>query len=205
MIERMRKAVIYIHGKGGSPDEAEHYRALFPRCDVLGFDYRAGTPWEAKAEFTAYLAGVSRKYDAVSFVANSIGAYFLMNADVGEKAAAAYFISPVVDMEKLITDMMAWAGVTEDELREKRTVETAFGETLSWDYLRCVRENPVKWDVPTRILYGEKDALISPETVSDFAQKLGAPLTVMPGGEHWFHTEEQMAFLDGWIREGEQI
>ena len=23
---------------------------------------------------------------------------------------------------------------------------------------------------------------------------------VMPGGEHWFHTPEQMAFLDGWIQ-----
>ena len=26
-------------------------------------------------------------------------------------------------------------------------------------------------------------------------------LTVMPGGEHWFHTEEQMAFLDSWLQE----
>ena len=28
-----------------------------------------------------------------------------------------------------------------------------------------------------------------------------ASLTVMPEGEHWFHTEEQMAFLDNWILE----
>ncbi len=27
----------------------------------------------------------------------------------------------------------------------------------------------------------------------------GAELTVMPNGEHWFHTEEQMQFLDRWI------
>ena len=27
-----------------------------------------------------------------------------------------------------------------------------------------------------------------------------ADLTVMPGGEHWFHTEEQMQFLDQWLR-----
>ena len=26
-----------------------------------------------------------------------------------------------------------------------------------------------------------------------------ATLTVMEGGEHWFHTEEQMDFLDRWI------
>ena len=24
-------------------------------------------------------------------------------------------------------------------------------------------------------------------------------LTVMPGGEHWFHTDEQLRFLDRWI------
>ena len=35
----------------------------------------------------------------------------------------------------------------------------------------------------------------------DFARKIGAPLTVMDGGERWFHTAEQMAFLDKWVRE----
>ena len=37
------------------------------------------------------------------------------------------------------------------------------------------------------------------ETISAFAKRIGAELTVMPNGEHWFHTEEQMRFLDGWI------
>lgn len=27
-----------------------------------------------------------------------------------------------------------------------------------------------------------------------------AQLTVMQNGEHWFHTEEQMRFLDNWIK-----
>ena len=39
------------------------------------------------------------------------------------------------------------------------------------------------------------------ETVSAFAKRYHADLTVMPGGEHWFHTGEQMQFLDHWIRE----
>ena len=38
------------------------------------------------------------------------------------------------------------------------------------------------------------------ETVSEFAEQTGAILTVMNDGEHWFHTEEQMEFLDNWIR-----
>ena len=35
-------------------EEAEHYRALFPDAEVIGFDYRAQTPWEAKEEFPAF-------------------------------------------------------------------------------------------------------------------------------------------------------
>ena len=54
--------------------------------------------------------------------------------------------------------------------------------------------------MPTRILYGEKDHLTDRTTITAFAAGISAPLTVMPGGEHWFHTPEQMAFLDDWIR-----
>lgn len=59
-------------------------------------------------------------------------------------------------MERLIADMMIWANVTEDELKEKKEIQTTFGETLSWDYLCYVRENPIIWKIPTHILYGEK-------------------------------------------------
>ena len=195
----MKKAVIYIHGKGGNAAEAEHFRPLFSDADVFGFDYHAETPWEAKTEFTAYFDGIRKAYNTVSVIANSIGAYFLRNMDGCETINTAYFISPVADMEALITDMMTWAGVSEEELKEKKTVETAFGETLSWDYLVYVRAHPLRWTVPTDILYGENDALISFSAVSAFAKKINAPLTVMPDGEHWFHTPEQMDFLDRWI------
>ena len=63
-----------------------------------------------------------------------------------------------------------------------------------------VRENPIKWSISTKILYGSNDNLTSLETIREFAQKIDAPLTMMDGGEHWFHTAEQMVFLDGWIR-----
>jgi hypothetical protein len=41
---------------------------------------------------------------------------------------------------------------------------------------------------------------MSIETITDFALKHNATLTVMESGEHWFHTEEQMLFLDNWIK-----
>lgn len=74
------------------------------------------------------------------------------------------------------------------------------GETLSWKYLSYARNNPINWDVPTYILYGECDNLTPFETISAFSKKSGAKLSVMKGGEHWFHTEEQLKFMDEWLK-----
>lgn len=77
-----------------------------------------------------------------------------MNALAKKTISKALFISPIVNMERLITDMMSWSNVTEDELCSKREISTDFGETLSWEYLCYVRKNPIKWKIPTCILYG---------------------------------------------------
>ena len=195
----MKEIVIYVHGKGGSAAEAGHYRPLFPDAEVVGFDYRAQSPWEAEAEFPPFFAAQRKRCDRLTLIANSIGAFFSMSALDAALVDRAYWISPVVDMEKLIGDMLQWAGVREQELAEKQEIPTAFGETLSWEYLCYVREHPITWHVPTRILYCDKDNLTSLDTISAFAKQHDAELTVMPDGEHWFHTEEQMRFLDDWI------
>lgn len=199
----MKKAVLYIHGKGGSAGEAEHYKSLFPEYDVIGFDYKSSTPWDCKPEFKSKTNEIKSNYGGVILIANSIGAFFSMNAFDGDDIEKAYFISPIVDMEKLICDMMKWASVTEEQLKAEKIIQTAFGEALSWDYLCFVRQNPIKWSVPTKILYGDKDDLTSYETMSKFASEHNAALTVMKDGEHWFHTEEQMRFLDKWILQNE--
>ena len=196
----MKQLVIYVHGKGGSAKEAEHYKSLFDGSDVIGFDYKSKNPWEAKREFSQYYDLHSEGYESVVLIANSIGAFFSMNALAEKNISQALFISPVVNMEKLITDMMMWSNVTEDELRNKKEILTEFGETLSWEYLCYVRKHPIKWNIPTCILYGGKDHLTSRETISEFAEKQDADLTVMEDGEHWFHTNAQMQFLDDWIR-----
>lgn len=196
----MKQIVIYVHGKGGTADEARHYQPLFAESDVIGFDYKSQNPWEAKREFSEFYDLHSKGYDSVILIANSIGAFFSMNALSEKNISKALFISPIVNMEKLITDMMTWANVTEDELCRKKEITTNFGETLSWEYLCYVRKHPIKWNIPTCILYGANDNLTSIETVSEFAEKTGAILTVMNDGEHWFHTAEQMEFLDNWIR-----
>ena len=74
-----------------------------------------------------------------------------MNGNIDDKINRAFFISPIVNMEKLITDMMSWANVTEEDLQEKKYIETEFGETLSLEYLSYVRKHPIIWNVRTDI------------------------------------------------------
>ena len=195
----MKDAVVYIHGKGGSAAECEHYRPLFPDCAVIGLDYHTFSPWETGAEIRAAVEKLRAEYESIVLIANSIGAYFSMNAGIDSMIRRAFFISPIVDMEKLITESMQWANISEAELKAKGLVHTAFGEDLSWEYLCYVRSHPIDWTVPTQILCGSRDDLTSPDTIRDFAGRHSAALTVMEGGEHWFHTEEQMRFLDEWI------
>ena len=97
----MDKAVIYIHGKGGNAEEAIHYKPLFSNCDVIGLDYTAQFPWEAKEEFPLLFNSIYRNHKTVEVIANSIGAYFAINALSNQQIEKAYFISPVVDMERL--------------------------------------------------------------------------------------------------------
>ena len=197
----MKDLIVYVHGRGGSAEEAEYYKMLFPKSEVIGFDYRSQTPWEAKKEFPEFFAVQRSRCEHLTLVANSIGAFFALSSLDETLVDRAYLISPVVDMENLICNMMQWSNVTEQELAEQQKIATGFGETLSWEYLCYVRKHPIIWNVPTCILYGEHDNLTSLETVSAFAMQHHADLTVMPGGEHWFHTEEQMQFLRHWIRE----
>ncbi len=195
----MKQLVIYIHGKGGTPEEAEHYRPLFPDSTVTGPDYTSQTPWEAKREFPTLFESLSKGYDRVILIANSIGAYLALNSLSDRRIERALLISPVVDMEGLIRGMMQQEGITEEELRSKGEIGTSAGETLSWQYLSYVRENPIEWSIHTGILWGSSDWLVPRGTVESFAARTGAKLTVMEGGEHWFHTAEQMSFLDKWI------
>lgn len=167
---------------------------------MFGLDYKGTTPWETKEEILNEYESLCKKYDSILIIANSIGAYFTMNALADKKLERAFFISPIVNMEKLISDMMMWANVTEQELQDKQEIETSFGETLSWKYLCYVRDNPIAWNTSTDILYARNDNLTSYETISKFTTETSSSLKIMEDGEHWFHTEEQLAFLDDWLR-----
>ena len=196
----MKKAVIYIHGMGGNAKEAKYYQKFFSEEEVLGLDYKSQFPWEAKVEFPKFLDALASRYGEISLIANSIGAYYSMLSLGDHLLKHAMFISPIADMETLILNRMAEMRVSEEELYQKKVIETSLGAPLSWEYLSYVRTHPIRWKVPTDILCAENDPMTPLETMTDFAKKIGATITVMKHGEHWFHTEEQMLFLDHWFR-----
>jgi len=184
----MKNAVIYIHGKDGNSNEADHYKKfLNDEYRIIGFEYKLQLPWEAEAEFQKYFADIASKYNEIVLIGNSIGAYFSLISLSENFIKKAMFISPIVDMENLILNMMKRAGGSEEELKLKKVISTPFGELLSWD-------------VPSSILYGKNDVITPFKIISDFANKINADLTVMENSEHWFHTREQMIFLDNWFK-----
>lgn len=208
--ENTGKGYLFIHGKMGNKEEAIAFAEIACPAgfQVIGIDLpEHGSrkdsaekllPWVAVPEIAAVYRELSNRWQEIGVRANSIGAWLAMQALQGQKVRRALLVSPIVDMERLITDMMGWAGVTEEQLRQRGEIPTAFGETLSWEYLCWVREHPINWQMSTRILYAAKDHLTPRDVMESFVQASGSLLTVMQNGEHWFHTEEQLQFLRDW-------
>lgn len=94
----MKDLIVYVHGKGGSAGEAAYYKTLFPNREVIGFDYRSQTPWEAKKEFLAFFTEQRGRCEHLTLVANSIGAFFALSSLDQTMVDRAYFISPIVDI-----------------------------------------------------------------------------------------------------------
>lgn len=212
--EPSKKLFLFIHGKNGYKEEAEAFASIACRkgYQVLSFDLpehgerrnETGTfnPWHTVPEFKCILSKARARWDHISVRANSIGAYFSMLSFTGELIDHYLFVSPILDMEQLIGNMMKWSGVTEELLKKESVIPTNFGETLSWEYLSYVREHRIAgWDAPTSILYGTADNLTEKETVDAFIEKFGCKLTTMDGGEHWFHTPKQMEVLEQWTKD----
>ena len=201
---------LFVHGQFGHKEEALPFAEIVcPDAQVLSIDLPGhGTrrdrneqfvPWTAAPELTGVMAYAREHWRTINVRAISIGAYFARLAfDAPEKAL---FVSPIVDMERLICGRIHAAGITEQILHERGEYPAREGDTLSWDYLCWVREHPAQdWHCPQYILYGKNDSMTDLPTVRAYAVKSGAELTIVPHGEHWFHTPEQLAVMADWER-----
>ena len=131
-----------------------------------------------------------------------MGAYFSLLAYPDETIRQCLFLSPVVDMRRLIENMLRWSNLSQQRLAAEGELVTAAGQTLYWDDYCFIKAHPVtRWEPQTEILYGENDGLCERAVLDAFAQRFDCRLQVVEQGEHWFHTPEQLAVYRGWLEE----
>ncbi len=209
--EPSKNLYLFIHGQKGCKEEAEPFAEIAVRYgwQVLSIDLpehgarkeekTSFDPWHVVPELLKVMEYAKAHWNCIALRANSIGAWFSMLSYSNMNLKKCLFVSPILDMQQLIQNMMLWAGVSEDQLRQEQIIPTSFGQTLSWEYLSYVKEHPItNWSFPTEILYGDKDNLTERSIVESFIKRFGCKLTIMENGEHWFHTPEQLKFLDKW-------
>ena len=210
--EQSDKVFLFVHGKCGNKEEAADFAKIV--CSygyqVISIDLPESgerkdkaklVPWEVTIELGSVMTYIKERWQSISLRATSIGAWFSMLSFEDVDFKKCLLVSPMLDMVQLINNMMQWAGVSVQMLEKKQEIETEFGETLSCQYYNYANEHSHKpWKDCTYILYGTQDNMISQETVEAFANKYGCKLAIMENGEHWFHTEEQVSFMNEWTR-----
>nr|WP_326172013.1 alpha/beta hydrolase [uncultured Oscillibacter sp.] len=174
-------------------DLPEHgdWRGVGRRCTT-----RTGTE-----DLRKMLDFARKRWARVSLFANSMGVWLSLRAFAREPLEHAWFLSPLVDMERMAGNLMTWFQISEERLRREGVVPTPAGVAVCWEDFRDAREHPVQhWDVPTDILYGGADTVCEPDTVQTFSRRFSCRLEIAEGMEHYFHTPEQMAVYRAWLK-----
>ena len=138
----------------------------------------------------------------ISLFGCSMGAYFSLREYKDEQLDQALFLSPVVDMQRIIANMMNGFHVSKAQLEAAREIQTPIGQTLYWDDYNDVNENPIKqWNCETSILFGAHDDLCERNTMDAFVLRFGCRLDVLESGQHYFHTLQQLAGFSAWLKQ----
>lgn len=177
---------------------------------VLSFDLpehgdRKGKPELCKvqncvADLISVLTFAKTQASEISVFACSMGAYFSLLAYKDVNLKQCLFLSPVVDMNRIINNMMLWFNITAEMLEKEQEISTPIDQVLYWDYYLHVTQNPIsKWDKPTSILYGKNDELCEYGVVSTFAKLFNCSLEIADNATHYFHTEEQLKIYKAWL------
>ena len=209
-----KRLIVAVHGAQSSKMD-NPFRILaeaLPHCQVLSFDMPEHgdrknesilcKPPVCIEELSAVLDYAESWWTEICLFAVSLGAYFSLLACQGRTISHAWFLSPVVDMERLTRDMMGWFKISKARLEAEGTIPTPMGQALYWDDYCYVRSHPVDcWPFHTDILRGAEDNLVAAETVAAFAERFSCRMRIVEGAGHWFHTPEDMDRLFRWLRE----
>lgn len=211
--ETSNRLFIAIHGNKSHKED--DVIAAFAECaivkssSVLSFDlpghgerkneHNSCLFLDAVQDLGTMMRYAKEKADDIRVFACSMGAYFSLCALKDEPLSQALFLSPVLNMERLIQNMMTWFHISEEKLKAEKEIPTPIGQTMYWDDYCYVKEHPLTtWNVPTAILYGTKDDIVERETVETFSARFNAQFDVLENGEHYFHSEEDLSFFKKW-------
>ena len=192
--------VVYIHGLFGSSNESAFYSFLSKKYDVIGLDYKDGNPWEVKDVIIKEFIKISKKYNHVYVIANSIGAFYTYMYLSDFKVEKAFFISPLTNMKLVIEQLMKNNHISIEMLKDKNIIRLDDGQVLSYEFYQSLN-NKDSWNTKTHIVYGEKDRIVNRESVINFVTDHNASLTIMKNAEHYFHTPGQLKFIKKWMNE----
>ena len=212
--EKSESVYIYVHGLGGCKEDAEEFSKIAERkgFQVLAFDLpghgerkkdseKISTPPFQKAadDLEAVYDVAHSDWKNVYLYAVSLGAYLSLAAYQGFEIKKALLVSPVVNMKNLIERIMKKSDITPEILKERKNIPEL---NLSWDYYKFTLDNEITdWEIQTEILYPELDDLTPRDEVEEFTKKFNCGLTVLPNGEHYIHTEEDLKILRAWEEE----
>lgn len=213
--EKSEKIFIAVHGNMSNKEDESikifAEEAISKGYQVISFDLpehgeRKNEEYPCKIQNCVkdldYIMDYAKKnYKEVNLFACSMGVYFSLVAYKDEKLNQSLFLSPLLDMERMITNMMKWFDIEEEKLKLEKEIMTPIGQKLYWDYYCYVKENPViKWDIETKILYGSKDDVCELDVLNAFVNRFDCDLEILKDGEHYFHTKKQLSFFRDWIR-----
>lgn len=208
------KLIIAVHGSHSSKiddciwilaDEAakRNYQVLsfdLPCHGERVYEPEPGRVQPYLEDLTQIMAFAKQKSAHIALFACSMGAYFSLLAFPNEKIEKCWFLSPVLNMRQVIEYIMQEIGATPEQLEQHQSIPNPY-ETLYWEYYQYVLANPiVNWPLATAILRGQYDTLCSAQSATDFAARFNCRLQEQPGGEHWFHTPEQLAYYRQWLQ-----
>ena len=196
----VKRVAIYIHGLHGSAQEAADYAFLKGQYDVVGLDYQDANPWELKEVIQKEFERLSKGYQEVVIIANSIGAFYTYEYLSDYKIKKAFFISPIVSMFQTIVDLMVRYDIKDKDLRDKKFIELDDGTVLSYDFYQHVSNDEDHWEVPTEILYGAYDEVVYTGSMLEFLENHPlCRLTVKGDSEHYLVSEEEKEFIKDWM------
>ena len=163
-------------------------------------DDKAFNPIEASPEVRMFAQLAHSQSTEIGLRAHSIRAYFSLCDTSAGTFERVWLVSPLLDLEYYIWDMMAEYSVTDEQLEAQTVIDTPRG-VLDWPYLRFVEEHPAKLDTPIWIIRGDQDEVVPLGALSRFVGAPGVELVQVEGGKHFLGRPPYLDTLVAWFEE----